>query len=336
MKQVETRGRAALMLALCVLAVAAPGCVIVYVNPFAQRKGRFQEIEVEQAEGWLQHKKVLLIDVEGIIFDAEVSSLFFDAESTVAAVKEQLRKAERDPAVRAVVLKINSPGGGVTASDIVYREVIEFKKDTGIPVIACIMDVGASGGYYIAMAADAVVILPTGVTGSIGVIANYMTFDALMKKVGVSSVTIKSGKHKDMGSPFRPINDQEKQILQSVIDDMYGNFLDVVAKGRPQLDKQTIRGLADGRIYTAKQAIDAGLVDKVGYLDDAIDMAKKRAGLRDARVVTYARPNKYRENIYSRASRTGQGGDLNLINVDVAGALKTRQPMFMYLWAPGR
>ena len=204
-----------------------------------------------------------------------------------------------------------------------------------MPIVACIMGVGASGGYYVSMAADAVVIHPTGVTGSIGVIGNYVTFDGLMKKIGVDSVTFKSGQHKDMGSPFRPVTDDEKRIFQSIIGDMYGQFVEVVTDGRPGLDEATVRKLADGRVYTAQQAKEAGLVDEVGYLKDAIEIAKRLAKLRDASVVSYKRPGAYKENIYSRMpAGAGGQGNVNFINVDVGRSFKPGRPVFLYLWAP--
>ena len=322
-------------LVACLLWLTTSGCVIVYVNPFLRGKAVYEEVVVQEADGWLTARKILLMDIDGVIVDMELSSILGSTESTVAAVKEQLRRAERDPLVRAVVLRLNTPGGGVTASDIVYREIVEFKKRTKIPVVACIMDVGASGGYYVAMAADEVVIHPTGVTGSIGVIGSYITLNELMKKIGIGSVTVKSGEHKDMGSPFRPITDQERKIFQGIIDDMHKRFVAVVAEGRPELEEEGVRALADGRIYTADQAMDAHLVDHVGYLDDAIKVAKHRAKLRDARVVAYKRPGKYKENIYSAiGSAAPAGGNVNFVNVNMPRLLEPNRPVFMYLWAP--
>ncbi len=325
-----------LALACAAWMLGCAGCVVVYMNPFVPRKGKLTERTIREAKHWYTTDKVLVLDLSGVIIDVELSSVFYDRESTVAVMKEALRKAEKDSDVKAVVLKVNSPGGGVTASDILYRELKKFKEKKKVPVISCIMDVGASGAYYASMAADEVIIHPTGVTGSIGVIGTYLTFDGLMQKVGVNSVTVKSGEHKDMGSPFRPLSPQERRIFQSIIDDLYGRFLDVVTEGRPKLNKETIRKLADGRIYTAQQAKAAGLVDEIGYLDDAIDLAKRRARLADAEVVCYARPSSFRENIYSRSSeRAASGGNFNFINVNAGAALQAPQPVFLYLWKPG-
>lgn len=317
------------------LVLAAPGCVFVYVGGWRRFKAEYAEKEVQPSERWYTASKVLLLDIDGLILSADLSDFFIHSESTVAAVKERLLKAEKDPLVRAVVLRVNSPGGGVTASDIVYRELMDFKAKTRLPIVACIMDVGASGGYYIAMASDRIIAHPTAVTGSIGVIMRYLTFDGLMKKFGVSDVAIKSGAQKDMGSPFRPVTESDREIFQSTIDDMYERFVTVVDAGRPKLKADQIRPLADGRIYTAAQAKASGLIDEVGYLKDAIAEAKRLAGVRDARVVTYHRPSEYRNNVYSRCPTVPRGqNSFNLVNVDMGGLLERNRPMFMYLWLP--
>ena len=318
------------------LMCAAPGCVFVYVGGWQRLRSEYAESEVEPAERWHTSEKILLLDVDGIIMNTEISSILIDKESTVAAVKERLMRAEKDKQIRAVVLRLNSPGGGVTASDIVYHELMAFKHKTGRPIVACIMDVGASGAYYIAMAADKVVAHPTAVTGSIGVMMRYLTFDGLMSRFGVDDVTFKSGEHKDMGSLFRPVSDSEKEIFQATVDDMYDRFVTVIDAGRPGLKRDEIRRLADGRIYAATQAKAKGLIDQVGYLEDAITAAKGLAGIPDASVVTYKRALSHKNNIYSKGGSTPQArGDVNLVNVDMGRLVTANQPMFMYLWAPG-
>jgi len=327
---------ARVVLAGLAVMLAAQGCVFVYVGGWQRLRSEYTEAEVEPAERWYTSSKILLLDVDGIIMNTEISSILIDKESTVAAVKERLLKAEKDELIRAVVLRLNSPGGGVTASDIIYRELSDFRQKTGRPVVACIMDVGASGAYYVAMAADRVVAHPTAVTGSIGVMMRYLTFDGLMGKFGVDDVTFKSGEHKDMGSLFRPVRDSEKAIFQSTVDDMHDRFVSVIETGRPGLKPAEIRRLADGRIYTAPQAKANGLIDQVGYLKDAIAAAKGLAGIRDASVVAYKRSLSYKNNIYSKSASTPPArGDVNLVNVDVGRLMATNRPMFMYLWAPG-
>ncbi len=277
--------------------------------------------------------KIVLMDLSGIITDQEESGALLTAPSLVARMKEELEKASRDPEVKAVVLRINSPGGTVTASDLLYHEIENFKKETGKKVIASIMDLGASGGYYVAIAADKIVAHPTTVTGSIGVIMLSVNVQGLLEKIGVAGTAIKSGDKKDMGSPFRPMTQEEQAIFQGVINQMYDRFLSVVAAGRKNLTMDKIRTAADGRIYTAQQALELGLVDKIGYLDDAISMARQEAGVSEARVVTYHRPGTYKSNIYSRLAGS-ESAQVNLVNIDLRSLVQPGVPQFMYLWVP--
>ncbi|HET9313154.1 MAG TPA: signal peptide peptidase SppA, partial [Nitrospira sp.] len=247
--------------------------------------------------------------------------------------KEELTKASKDEKVKAVVVRINSPGGTVNASDILYHELKTFKENKKVPVIASMMDVAASGGYYLAMATDAILVHPSTVTGSIGVIMLTVNAKGLLEKVGVEANAITSGPRKDMGSPFRSMTADEKEIFQGVIDSFYQRFLTVVQAGRPQLSAEQIKKLADGRIYSGDQAKAAGLVDDIGYLDEAIDLAKKNAGLKEARVVTYRRHGEYQNNIYSRVFGSGNGLS-SLASMDLLSMVRGGSPQFMYLWMP--
>jgi len=230
-------------------------------------------------------------------------------------------------------LRINSPGGTVNASDILYHELKTFKGSKKIPVIASMMDVAASGGYYLAMATDAILVHPSTVTGSIGVIMLTINAKGLLEKVGVEANAITSGPRKDMGSPFRTMTAEEKLIFQVVIDSFYDRFLAVVQEGRPHLSADQIKKLADGRIYSGEQAKAAGLVDEVGYLDEAIDLAKKNAGLTEARIVTYRRHGEYQNNIYSRLFGPSSGLS-SLASMDLLSIVRGGSPQFMYLWMP--
>jgi protease-4 len=282
--------------------------------------------------------KILLVEVSGVLTSAKpggVLDRFFDRLSLPARFKEELAKAEDDEDVKAVVFRINTPGGTVTASDILYHEIQELKKIRDIPVIASIMDLGTSGGYYVAMATDQVVAHPSSVTGSLGVIMLTLNASGLMEKIGVRADAVTSGPHKDMGSPFRTMTEQDRAIFQGVIDNFYDRFLRVIERGRPNLKPETIRRLADGRIYSATQAKDHGLVDVIGYLDDAIGLAKKKAGIEEAQVVMYQRAGGYHPNIYAQ----GPGGlartDWTFPKLDpVSLLLAGGTPSFMYLWLP--
>ena len=276
--------------------------------------------------------KVLMLDLVGMISSAEEHG-FYPIPSQVARLKEALTKAAADPDVQSLVLRINTPGGTVTASDVLYHELRLFKQRKKIPIIASIMDVGASGGYYVAMGTDKIVAHPSSVTGSLGVIMLTMNAHGLLEKIGVHANAITSGPRKDMGSPFRAMTDEERAIFQSVINGFYERFLTVIKEGRRHLTADEIRKLADGRIYSGEQAKAVGLVDSIGYLDDAIDLAKKEAGLTDARIVVYQQTGEYRHNIYSQVF--GQQGNTNLLaNFDLMALVRGGTPQFMYLWMP--
>ncbi len=275
--------------------------------------------------------KVLLLEVSGMISSQEKEGLI-PAPSMLARIKEQLTRAAQDDNIKAVVLRINTPGGTVTASDIVYHELKTFKTSRKLPIVASIMDLGTSGGYYIAAAADTVMAHPSSVTGSIGVIMLTVNARGLLEKVGVEATAVTSGPRKDMGSPFRVMTAEERAIFQGLIDSFYQRFLSVVQEGRPRLQMDQIKKLADGRIYTGDQAKAAGLVDEIGYLEDAIELAKKKANLTEARVVTYQRPGEYSNNVYSRLLVPGPLS--SLAEFDVMALARGGTPQFMYLWMP--
>ncbi|MGH7321271.1 MAG: signal peptide peptidase SppA [Candidatus Rokuibacteriota bacterium] len=273
--------------------------------------------------------KVLLVDLAGVLAEEPIFTLESRPQvPLLARVREELDKAADDERVRALVLRINSPGGTVTASDILYHEVARFKARRKVPVIASILDVGASGGYYVALAADRIIAHPTTVTGSIGVLMLTVNSGGLLEKLGVSANYIKSGQLKDMGSPFRELTPEERAIFQDVIDRLYGRFVSLVARER-RLDETRVRAFADGRVHTAAEALSLGLVDRVGYLEDAIALAKETAGLREAKVVAYHRPRQYRATIYSGAETPLPGGSI----ADLT-RLVTSGPRFLYLWWP--
>src|SRR3990172_8130481 len=325
-----------IFLSLVLLLISVSSCIFISakVNPFLREKEPLKEVFVS-GKG---KDKILIIDISGIISEAGgsgVSGLFSD-EDMVASIKEQLEKAKEDNRIKAVILRINSPGGTVTASDIIYNEIKKFKEGKKIKVVSCMMDVGASGAYFIAMASDKVIAHPTTLTGSIGVIFENLNVEGLLNKLGIKDATIKSGDKKDIGSPFRAITEEEKEILQEVNDNLYQRFFDVVYEGREELDRDDVKRLADGRIYSAEQALEEKLIDKIGYLDDAIEVAKEESEIKEAKVVMYKRPGSFANNIYSKLFLQ-QPVNLNLINFGTAGGASFYlTPRFMYLWSPGR
>jgi len=281
-------------------------------------------------------KKLAVVDVDGMLKNGRDRSLTgVEGENPVSLFKEKLDKAAGDPRVKAVVVRINSPGGSVTASDLMYGELRAFRQRSGKPVIACLLDVGASGGYYVACAADRIYAHPTTVTGSIGVILITPEFSGTMEKLGVRAHIFKSGPLKDAGSMFRPMTDEDRSLLSGMIMEMYDRFLDVVRQSRPQLSEDHLRALADGRVFLGPEAKDQGLIDEVGTLEDALAAAKSAAGLGRQRVlvVQYARPLAHRPNVYARTDDAP--AQVNLINIELPEWLRSASPQFLYLWAPG-
>ncbi len=293
-----------------------------------------KEQELLRDPGWVSDK-IALIDVDGVIMNRHSGQMFSEGEHPVSLLLEKLAAAQRDRAVKAVVLRINSPGGSVTASELMHEEITRFKK-TGKPVVAMMMDVAASGGYYIACACDDIIAYPSTVTGSIGVIMQTVDLSGTLAKLGVSTDAITSGPRKAAGSPLRPMSAEDRALFQTVIDEMFQRFVDVVDEGRPDLSRERVLELADGRIYTARQAHEAGLVDRIGNLRDAIKRAKELAGIERARVVTYQRPLSWHPNIYAQAPGTQRNGaSINLINLNWPSWLRPGEVQFMYLWSPG-
>jgi protease IV len=207
----------------------------------------------------------------------------------------ELRRFRQTPWIKAVVVRIDSPGGAVAPTQEIFEEILRTRKNK--PCIASMGSVAASGGYYIASACDKILANPGTMTGSIGVIMQLGNIEELMKKVGVKGINIKSGANKDIGSPFQPLSQEGRDILQSVVDNVHGQFVSAVAKGRG-MDEARVRKLADGRIYSGAQAKELGLIDEFGTLEDAIALAAKRAGLDDEPAVYYSRPE--REHFWDR------------------------------------
>jgi protease-4 len=209
--------------------------------------------------------RVAVITVEGVITDAR-------------DVVEQLHRYRDLPSVKAVVLRVNSPGGAVAPSQEIYQEILKFRREAKKPVVASMGSVAASGGYYIAAAADRIVANPGSLTGSIGVIMQIPNLGGLLQKVGIKATVIKSGANKDLASMTRDLTDSERRILQEVLDDVHDQFIDAVAAGR-HLDRARVEPLADGRIFSGRQALGLGLVDELGDFSDAIARAGALVGV---------------------------------------------------------
>jgi protease-4 len=247
-----------------------------------------------------------------------------------AKIREILEKAEEDEEIKALILRINSPGGTVTASDIIFHELKEFKKRKKIKIYAIIMDLAASGGYYVAMAADKIIAHPTSITGSIGVIALKPTIGGLLDKIGIGVDVVKSVDKKDFMAPWRPFTKEERRLFQETIDGFHQRFIEIIADNRPGLTLDEVKIIADGRVYDSKKSLENRLVDKIGYFDNALTTIQDDLEVKSIKVVTYFRPGSYKNNIYSALNRSTK---ISLFNFNLIPTVDSN-PVFLYLWAP--
>jgi protease-4 len=319
------------ILSLIFIIIVVSGCAFVNVSLIPPQTP-LQEVVLE-GKGT---PKILLLDISGFISARERSKgLGIQKEpSIVEQLKEALQKAGEDKDISGIIVKINSPGGTVSATDIIYHELTRFREKKGIPVYASIMGIGTSGGYYIASASDKIIIHPTAVTGSIGVIAMKFNVEGLLQKVGVEEETYKSGEKKDIMSPFRPTTPEERKILQTIIDSLHERFVDVVYSQRKgSMSRADLESLADGRIYTSDQALKAKLVDSIGYLDDVIVSMKDSLEIEDARIIAYYRVGEFKGTIYS-GYPDNPSPLLNLVGLNTSSFTPFSGVEFLYLWHP--
>ncbi len=281
-------------------------------------------------------EKILIVPIRGVISDNPRKGFIRVLPSMVQKVVAHLKKAEKDSDIKAVLLKINSPGGSATASDILYREIKAYKQRSGVKIVAAMMGLATSGGYYVALPADTIVAHPTTVTGSVGAVFIKPEVTGLMEKIGVDVSVHKSGRNKDMGSPFRTPSKEEEDILQALIDSLGKRFADLVGRHR-QLAPQALQAVATARIYLAADAQKAGLVDRIGYIDDALQQARQLANLADtAKVVIYRRTSFPDDNIYNPLSTGSEGKPLALVDLGVLEWIPPQTAGFYYLWLPGK
>lgn len=247
----------------------------------------FDELALEEQvieEGdW--NERIAVINLEGVIMDGETSVFMMDGYNH-SSLLQMIRSAGEDPTVAAIILQIDSPGGAVGPTAEIHRTIVDVQEEYDKPIYVSMGSMAASGGYYVAAPADKIFAEPATITGSIGVIMENINIAGLAEKYGISFNTIKSGKHKDIMSTNRKMTDEEKEILQSIVDEMFDEFVQVVVDGR-NMDEATVRELADGRIYTGKQAKEVNLVDEVGSFEDALAALKNDYNLEDAQVIQY-------------------------------------------------
>jgi protease-4 len=307
------------------------GCQAPKIRLFPSAADPLQEYTLAGSE----KGKVLVVSIRGTISDAPKKQFISTHPSMVQEVVSQLRKAEKDSEVRAVILKVNSPGGSVTASDILYNEIVAYKQKTKAKVVVAMMGVAASGGYYISLPADYIFAHPTSVTGSVGVLFLRPDVAGLMDKIGLGVEVSKTGKNKDMGSPFRQATAEEKQIIKDLIDQLGKRFMDRIAEHR-KIDPDNLKAISTARIFLADDALKLGMVDGIGYLADAVSRAKKLADLpQDAKIVVYRRTEYPDDNLYNTSTTHYEGRGLSIVSLDLPASLTSFQAGFYYLWQPG-
>ena len=279
-------------------------------------------VQQVHVRGPLSGPAVAIIEINGPITNGRAPLTSFSEVAAADDIIDMLADARRDSSIKAVVLRINSPGGGVVPSDRIYQAVQEMHK----PVVVVMEDLAASGGYYIAAGADYIIANPATLTGSIGVISTFPEASQLFDKLGVHFTVVKSGEVKDFGSPYRPMTPEEKAYWQRVINEAYDRFVQVVAEGRG-MSEEEVRKLADGRVYTGQQALQLGLVDALGYLDDGIAQAANLGGIEGVpRVVRYRRASSLAE-LFMSAQASLSGGWAHFLD-------STLMPSLAYRWMP--
>jgi protease-4 len=299
-----------------------------FTDFFAAEGEPFTEEVVEEGS---ELKKIVILDVNGVIQDTgDTGSLFQSSGYNHQDFMKKLTYIQEDDTVKGIIIKVNTPGGGVVESAEIHDKLAEIQKESKKPIYISMGSMAASGGYYISVAAKKIYASPETLTGSLGVIMEAVNYEGLADKYGVDFVTIKSGQYKDIMSPTRKMTEEERQILQTMINNSYEGFVKVIAEGRNMTVEQ-VKKLADGRIYDGRQAKDLQLIDGFGYLDDVIVQMKKDEKLKDAKVVRYS------DNLGFGSLFTMQAKKIMGDNAEMAGLMKVlskpNSPRLMYLYA---
>jgi protease-4 len=275
--------------------------------------------------------KVAVVDVDGLLTNTEPTGPYSLGENPVALFRERLDAVAASQEICAVVLRINSPGGSVTATDIMWHDLQSFRQRTRLPVVACLLDVGTGGAYYLATASNAIVAHPTTVTGGIGVILNLYNLRDLMAQFNILSQEIKSGKLIDMGTPIRNLSEDAKQLLQQMADEYHRRFIQVVMHARPKVAHDEPTNF-DGRVFLAREGQARGLIDAIGYLDDAVHLAGELGGHPCAAPLVFRRQNDPARSLYGATPNVPL--QTTAWPIAIPGAERSRLPAFLYLWQP--
>jgi protease-4 len=308
--------------------VAGEGKVSASISPVADQSPITPSLLICEPAGQ-SLPRVALLDVDGLLLNTDMVGLGSNGENPVSLFRQRLDAVAADPQVVAVVLRINSPGGGVTATDIMWHDLRSFKRQTQLPVLACVLDAGAGGAYYLATAADEIVVHPTSVVGGIGVILNLYNLQDTMAQFNIAAEPIKAGKRIDLGSPVAALDDEGRKLLQSMADSFQQRFRRIVLEARKKVDANDASNF-DGRVFTAQDALQRGLVDHIGYLNDAIDEAAEVAGCQKVNVAFYHRPSDRAQSLYASTPNVPLQG--SLLPLSLPGLDRSRMPTFLYLW----
>jgi len=275
--------------------------------------------------------KVAIIEVEGMLMDERTGGLLQATENPLSMFVQQLDQAASDDSVKAIVLRVNSPGGSVTTSDTMYDALQRFKAKTHKPVIASAQELDASGAFYVSCAADKIIVNPTSIVGSIGVIFESFDLEGTLDKLGVRTDAIKSAPLKDMGSPYRHLTPEAREVMQGMVDEYFARFKNIVTTNRGIKDSTTLDLVTDGRVFSGTRAVELGLADQVGRLPDAIDLARQMGNAPGGEVIMYKRPYGYAGSIYAETPiPQPQSNDMTL-KLPMSNWLPDG---FYYLWQP--
>jgi protease-4 len=288
---------------------------------------------IHTTTAWFNNNRVAIVNISGMLMDSR-GGLLTSGHNPVSDLKQTLDEIAHDPRVKAVILRLNTPGGTVTASAMMYHDILSFRRKTHLPVIASMMDVCASGGYYVSCAADYQMAYPTTITGSIGVIVQLFNFHRSLEYLGISAPAFVSGPNKETGSPFSKMTPSQARIIQGFVRQFYARFRGVVEKTHPLVAPADWPRLTDGRPLTGQRAAHYHLINSVGTLQDAIALAKRMAHIHHASVVIYSRAAHGSGSIYAKAQPIKPLGNLNLVNIQLGSAEMAAMlhPQFLYMW----
>ncbi len=301
------------------------------IRPIPSRYAITESV-IQKDKGWKVKDKIAVIDLDGVIMNSAESGFFQPGENPVSVFCEKLDKVAADEHVKGVVIRINSPGGSVSGTELMYHKLQQFKEKKRVPVVASLLDVAASGGYYLACGCDKIYATPSTITGSIGTIMQAFSIEKTLGFIGIKPYVIKSGQLKDLASPFHEMRDDEKAVLQNIIDESYQRFLQVV-NNRREITMENLIPLADGRVYTSSKALENKMIDAIGYPQDAVNLVRKQAKLKKCQIVMYHYPYQRMVNLYDTAE-SNVAADNSALQIQLPGWLRGESPQLLYLWKP--